>query len=86
MSWALPLKASFVGIVGLFLVLPTLVVLVISFTSASVLSFPPPGFDTRWYEKFFADEQWSRAAITSLVVGVLSMALATALVRWLPSD
>ncbi len=79
MSRSLPLKASFVGLVGLFLVAPTVVVVIISFTSATVLSFPPPGLDTRWYAKFFADAQWTNATVTSFVVGVLSMALATTL-------
>jgi putative spermidine/putrescine transport system permease protein len=79
MSWALPLKAAFVGLVGLFLVVPTLVVVIISFTSASVLSFPPPGLSDRWYLKFFGDDLWTRAASTSLMVGGLTMVLATVL-------
>jgi putative spermidine/putrescine transport system permease protein len=79
MSLSLPLKTAFIALVGLFLVAPTVVVVVISFTSATVLSFPPPGFDTRWYAKFFADQQWYNAAVTSFAVGVLSMTLATVL-------
>ena len=79
MSRVAPLKATFVGLVGLFLVAPTIVVVIISFTSATVLSFPPPGFDTRWYAKFFGDERWMHAALTSVVVGVCAMTLATVL-------
>jgi putative spermidine/putrescine transport system permease protein len=79
MTWAGPLKAAFVALVGLFLVVPTLIVVIISFTSANVLSFPPPGLGDRWYLKFFADEHWTGAAVTSLLVGGLTMALSTVL-------
>src|SRR5206468_1934219 len=79
MSWTAPVKVLFIGLVGLFLVVPTLVVVVISFTTASVLSFPPPGFGTHWYAQFFAQDQWKNAATTSAAVGILSMLVATVL-------
>ncbi|RUW64388.1 ABC transporter permease, partial [Mesorhizobium sp. M4B.F.Ca.ET.049.02.1.2] len=39
----------------LFLSLPILVVVPMSFSSASALQFPPPGLSLRWYAAFFTD-------------------------------
>jgi putative spermidine/putrescine transport system permease protein len=44
------------GILGLvFLTVPILIVIPMSFSSARALTFPPPGFSLRWYEAFFGD-------------------------------
>lgn len=43
-----------------FLVLPILIVVAMSFSSASSLQFPPPGLSLRWYESFFGDPAGSR--------------------------
>jgi putative spermidine/putrescine transport system permease protein len=73
------LLALFAGAVLLFLCLPIAVVVPMSFSSASSLAFPPPGFSLRWYEAFFGDPRWLRAAATSAVVALASSALALAL-------
>jgi len=44
-----------------FLVLPTIIVIPMSFSSAKALTFPPPGFSLRWYEAFFHNPQWMEA-------------------------
>ena len=49
------LLALFSGAVLLFLCLPIAVVVPMSFSSASSLEFPPPGFSLRWYQSFFGD-------------------------------
>ena len=62
-----------VGIFGLvFLTVPLLIVIPMSFSSARALTFPPPGFSLRWYETFFGDPRWMDAMWTSTVVAVLS--------------
>lgn len=63
----------------LFLSLPVLVVLPMSFSSASNLAFPPPGFSLRWYEALFSDPEWLEALWTSLWVGLVVSALSTAI-------
>jgi putative spermidine/putrescine transport system permease protein len=73
------LLALFAGAVLLFLCLPLAVVVPMSFSSASSLAFPPPGFSLRWYEAFFGDPRWLRAAGTSAIVALASSALALAL-------
>ena len=43
-----------VGIAVLFfLILPTLIVIPMSFSGASFLEFPPTSFSFRWYESLF---------------------------------
>lgn len=71
---------STVGVaVLLFLALPILIVVPMSFSSAESLRFPPPGISLRWYTSFFSDPQWLDAAINSLVIGVSSSSIALAL-------
>jgi putative spermidine/putrescine transport system permease protein len=75
-SWAL---AAFAGFVFLYLVFPILVVIPLSFSSGTYLSFPPPGFGIRWYQNFFTRSDWLDAAFLSIWIGGAVMALATAL-------
>ena len=67
------------GLVIAILILPIIVVMIISFSSASYLTFPPPGFSFRWYEQFFSDSNWMRAFWTSLVVAAMSAGIAIVL-------
>lgn len=60
-----------------YLILPTLVIVPISFTSADYISFPPVGFSLRWYEAFVGPGVWRSASLTSLVVALISSACAT---------
>jgi putative spermidine/putrescine transport system permease protein len=61
----------------LFLVLPTLIVIPMSFSSAISLAFPPPGWSMRWYESFFGQEKWLISAWVSLRAAVGTMVVAT---------
>jgi putative spermidine/putrescine transport system permease protein len=67
------------GLVIAILILPIIVVMIISFSSASYLTFPPPGFSLRWYEQFFSNSNWMRAFWTSLVVAAMSAGIAIVL-------
>lgn len=67
------------GLVIAVLMLPIVVVMIISFSSASYLTFPPPGFSLRWYETFFADSNWMLAFSNSLMVAAMSACIAVAL-------
>lgn len=60
----------------LFLSLPILVVVPMSFSSASALQFPPPGLSLRWYAAFFTDPRWIDDLWTSLEVAVAASTLA----------
>jgi len=61
------------GVFGLvFLTVPILIVIPMSFSSAKALTFPPPSFSLRWYETFFGDPRWMDAMWTSTIVAVVS--------------
>jgi putative spermidine/putrescine transport system permease protein len=67
------------GLVLFYLILPILVVIPLSFSSASYLSFPPPGFSLHWYRNFFTRADWISSAWLSIWVGLAVTVLATAL-------
>jgi len=73
---ALPLIA---GLALFYVIMPILVVVPLSFSSASYLSFPPPGFSLRWYRNFFTRADWLSSAWLSLWVGLAVTVLATTL-------
>jgi putative spermidine/putrescine transport system permease protein len=73
------LLALFGCAVLLFLCLPIAVVVPMSFSNASSLEFPPPGLSLRWYESFFGDPRWLRAAQNSVIVALAASVLALAL-------
>jgi len=60
----------------LFLILPILIVVPISFSAGNVLAFPLPGFSLRWYETVATTPAWRDAAQNSLIIGVCSTILA----------
>lgn len=56
----------------IFLCLPILIVVPMSFSSAKSLEFPPPGLSLRWYENFFTTAIWIDAGTNSLILATLS--------------
>ena len=66
----------------LFLVGPTLIMLLTSFTASQALKFPPDGLSLRWYVALLDADQMQAAAWNSLVVAfwttVFSVVLGTA--------
>ncbi|UPK20525.1 ABC transporter permease [Bradyrhizobium sp. 131] len=73
------LLASIVTLILLFLALPIILVFVVSFSSATYLTFPPPGFGLRWYETYFGSADWLHATWLSLWVAAAVVALSTVL-------
>lgn len=67
------------GIVSIWLVAPTIVVIPLSFTDKASLVFPPTGWSLRWYKSFFSDPQWTAALGNSLLIGLLVALFATTL-------
>ena len=70
---------AFVGLVLLFLAAPILVVVLLSFSSAAYLRFPPPGFSLRWYEAYLGSRDWLESTWLSLGVAGAVVVLATVL-------
>ena len=67
------------AIVLLFLILPSLIIIPLSFSDSRYLAFPPPGWSTRWYEAYFGAAEWRDATRVSLVAATLTMAISTVL-------
>ncbi|MGK0256083.1 MAG: putative spermidine/putrescine transport system permease protein [Arcobacteraceae bacterium] len=69
--------------VFLFLVLPILILVPLSFNSGSfftftpeMLSLDPSAFSLRWYEKFFNSESWMLAVKNSFFIAIVSSIVA----------
>lgn len=71
------LVRAFVLIALLWLIIPVLIVIPMSFSSARFLAFPPPGWSLRWYQAFLGSPEWMAAARTSLIVAVAASSIAT---------
>ena len=71
------IRVAICALVVVYMLVPLAIVLIISFSSAPFLTFPPPGFSMQWYEKFFSDPAWVRSLLVSLKVMVPTAILAT---------
>jgi len=67
------------ALVFLYLIVPILIVVPLSFSSALYLTFPPPGLSIQWYENFFDRSDWLGSAWLSIWVGATVMVLSTCL-------
>ena len=66
-------------LVAAYLLAPLAIVVIISFSSAPFLQFPPPGLSLRWYANLFNDAGWTNSLLVSFEVLVPSALLATVL-------
>ena len=65
------------GAVLAFLLIPTLIVIPMSFSASQYLEFPPKKWSLRWYEHYFSSVTWMSATATSLKAAALTSLLAT---------
>lgn len=74
-------ETAYLTVISIFILLPLVVLFPVSFSSADVLVFPPPGYSLRWYETILGSSEWIEAALTSLRIGaatcILSLVAAT---------
>jgi putative spermidine/putrescine transport system permease protein len=76
--WFFTLR-SFNVLVLLFLVLPILVIVPLSFSDSSFLSYPMPGVSLRWYHNLIESDEWMRAAKNSFIIAPAATIVATVL-------
>jgi ABC-type spermidine/putrescine transport system permease subunit II len=81
LPWVSLARAGAIAI-GLYFVLPLVVVLPVSLTGDEFLQFPPQSYDGRWYPRVLGDPEWQLAIRNSLSLGL--MAVAATLVVALP--
>ncbi len=65
-----------------FLLAPMIVVVLIAFSDAPYLTFPPSGYSLRWFQAFLGDRRWIDAAWFSL--GVSAVAATTTILIGAP--
>lgn len=73
------LHAVFSLLVLVFLLLPVLAVMPLSFNSEPYFTYPIPDVSLRWYREFLEKPEWRLALTNTLIVGVSSTLLATVL-------
>ena len=67
------------AIIMMLLVIPTFIVIPMSFSDSQYLEFPPSNWSIRWYDVYLESPKWIQATVTSIQVGILTMLLATPL-------
>ena len=75
-SVAVAVLATFVLV---FLIAPVVIIVIVSFSGADYLRFPPPSLSLRWYERFFGVASWRHAMWISTQVALLTTVFATVL-------
>ena len=71
---------TIVALIALALIIaPSLIVIIVSFTSGFSLKFPPPGYSTRWYVELWNAWQLHFAAKNSFVVALWSTLISVVL-------
>src|SRR5690606_5542275 len=67
------------ALILLFLLLPILVIVPLSFNQSSLLLYPIQSFSLRWYETLFHSDEWARATANSFIIAPAATLLATVL-------
>jgi putative spermidine/putrescine transport system permease protein len=85
-AYASPLEKIWYYLIRIFcvlvlvgLVLPIMVIIPISFTSDTMLTYPMPGVSLRWFKEFFNSVMWTLSMKNSFIIAGATTALATAL-------
>jgi putative spermidine/putrescine transport system permease protein len=68
---------AFGSLVLLFLIVPSFIVVPMSFTASTFLEFPPKELSLRWYKQYFGMPDWRTATAVSLQVAFITIVLAT---------
>ena len=74
------------GLIFMFLIVPIVVIVPLSFNSVpfftftpEMLSFDPDGYSLRWYTDFFTNLNWRGAVNNSFIIAIFSTLIATSL-------
>ena len=65
------------GLIMAFLVIPTLIVIPMSFSDSQYLEFPPRVWSVRWYDNYFGSVEWMTATWVSVKAAFLTVLVAT---------
>lgn len=73
------LGTLYFGLFTLFMYLPIMLLILFSFNDSSTLAFPLQGFTLKWYAALAASKELVAAVTNSILVGIVSSLVATAL-------
>jgi putative spermidine/putrescine transport system permease protein len=73
------LRGAVCVLVALYMVAPLVIVVIISFSSAAFLQFPPPGLSLQWYQRAATNAAWLHSLAVSVQVTLPSALIATLL-------
>ena len=65
------------ALIMLFLIIPTLIVIPMSFSGSQYLEFPPRSWSGRWYDNYFGSNEWMRATWVSIKAAILTVLVIT---------
>lgn len=65
------------GAIMILLVVPTIIVVPMSFSASQYLEFPPQAWSLRWYQHYLGSPAWLDATATTLKTGALTTLVAT---------
>ncbi|MGI6247447.1 MAG: ABC transporter permease [Pseudochelatococcus sp.] len=68
---------GFVALVLVWLMVPVVIIVPMSFSDSRFLAFPPPAWSLRWYEAYLGSAAWMQATRVSLIVAFASAVIAT---------
>ncbi|MCK4206911.1 ABC transporter permease [Brucella pituitosa] len=77
MSVSRAILITVVSLILIWLILPILIIVPMSFSGARFLTFPPPNWSFRWYESYLASSAWMQATKVSLIIAIASAILST---------
>lgn len=66
-----------VGLILIFLVAPTIIVVPMSFSASDLLEFPPREWSLRWYQRYFSSPEWMSATWMSAKSAIATVLVAT---------
>ena len=65
------------GLIIVFLIIPTVIVIPMSFSASQYLEFPPREWSGRWYENYFGSREWMTATWVSIKTALLTVVIIT---------
>jgi putative spermidine/putrescine transport system permease protein len=75
--WRWLVVGSLAAAVVILTVLPLVILVPLSFSAASYLSFPPNTFSFRWFEAYVATPEWMHGTLLSIQFAAMAAAIAT---------
>jgi putative spermidine/putrescine transport system permease protein len=70
--WPGYLLRGYIGLICVWLMAPIVIVVILAFSGDGYLRFPPTSLSLQWFDRFFANLQWQRALLSSLIIGAIA--------------